>query len=422
MQFVTLPVFFASWSADRVGTWLLLFAIPAYVAIAATGFAAAGGNSALAAMQAGDRQQAAADFHGSWLVTTIATGVLAVLFFIGMAAVVPQMSGLDLVSASEGTATLAWLALYIFAVSQTMIAEIPFRAAGKYPEYFASYNAASLVEVAVIALSVVASDSFATLAMALALSRCAGALLFFRLGKNYAPELFQRSGKPLGESIKPLVKPSLAFMLAPLIFGINLQGFVLVLGLSVGAAALAGFVAPRPAGQRSAIAGCVAAAQQPGEAAIPYLPAHMTMEAFVQFCRIERPARPAGQEVLVGREVQDGDVVEVAKCPWSVLRSRGPVPRNDTLLAGIGKEAAAVTKALECCPDHHFVTRVDHFGPPLGIGRPKRFYMSPERGEAGGFARQEFPAPPFANELLAEQQAQAIGQFGSVAFRTIAGT
>ena len=245
VQFVTLPVFFASWSADRVGTWLLLFAIPAYVAIAATGFAAAGGNSALAAMQAGARQQAAADFHGSWLVTTIATGMLAVLFFISMAAVVPQMSGLDLVSASEGTATLAWLALYIFAVSQTMIAEIPFRAAGKYPEYIASFNAASLVEIAVIALSVVTSDSFATLAMALALSRCAGALLFFRLGKNYAPELFQRSGKPLGESIKPLVKPSLAFMLAPLIFGINLQGFVLVLGLSVGAAALAGFVATR---------------------------------------------------------------------------------------------------------------------------------------------------------------------------------
>ena len=34
-------------------------------------------------------------------------------------------------------------------------------------------------------------------------------------------------------------------MLAPLILGINLQGFVLVLGLSVGAAALAGFVATR---------------------------------------------------------------------------------------------------------------------------------------------------------------------------------
>ncbi|MXO51430.1 hypothetical protein GRI42_08960 [Erythrobacter gaetbuli] len=245
VQFVTLPVFFASWSADRVGTWLLLFAIPAYVAIAATGFAAAGGNSALAAMQAGDKEQAAADFHASWLVTTIATGVLALLFFIGMAAVVPQMSGLDLLSASEGTATLAWLALYIFAVSQTMIAEIPFRAAGKYPEYIASFNAASLVEIVVIALSVVTSDSFATLAMALALSRGAGALLIFRLGKNYAPELFRRSGKPLRESFRPLVKPSLAFMLAPLIFGINLQGFVLVLGLSVGAAALAGFVATR---------------------------------------------------------------------------------------------------------------------------------------------------------------------------------
>ena len=45
VQFATLPIFFASWTVEAVGSWLILFAVPAYLALVGNGFAGAGGTS-----------------------------------------------------------------------------------------------------------------------------------------------------------------------------------------------------------------------------------------------------------------------------------------------------------------------------------------------------------------------------------------
>ena len=246
VQFATLPIFFASWDVEAVGVWLILFAIPAYIALVGNGFAGAGGTAALAAAQDGDMDRARQDFRASWVISTASTAVLAAVFAGSAIFLVPhQVDSGNGLAVSDLTQAAAWLALYIFATSQMAIFDIPYRVAGRYPDHIFLYNAAGLLEIAVIAAAVGFSDSLATLAMALALFRCLSALWIFAAARRAAPQLFSQSGIASRASLKGLWKPSLAFMLMPLVFGLNLQGYLLLVGASFGAVVLAGFAATR---------------------------------------------------------------------------------------------------------------------------------------------------------------------------------
>ena len=246
VQFATLPIFFANWDVEAVGVWLILFAVPAYIALVGNGFAGAGGTAALAAAQKEDMARARQDFRASWTISTASTALLALLFAGGAIFLIPYQvdSGASLVVRDVAQAA-AWLALYIFATSQMAIFDIPYRVAGRYPDHIFLYNAAGLLEIAVIATAVSFSDSLATLAMALALFRCLSALGIYAASRRAAPALFAKGASKTRASLAGLWKPSLAFMLMPLVFGLNLQGYLLLVGASFGAVVLAGFAATR---------------------------------------------------------------------------------------------------------------------------------------------------------------------------------
>lgn len=246
VQFATLPIFFASWTVEAVGSWLILFAVPAYLALVGNGFAGAGGTAALGAASDGDMPRARRDFRAAWTISTVSTALLAVAFAGASVFILPALAGqggaLDL---SDMGQAAAWLALYIFATSQMALFDIPYRVAGRYPDHIFLYNAASLCEIAVIALAVSLSDSFADLAMALALFRCLSALVIYRGSRRAAPQMFEAGHGPIRPSLAQLWRPSLAFMLMPIVFGLNLQGYLLLVGAAFGAAILAAFAATR---------------------------------------------------------------------------------------------------------------------------------------------------------------------------------
>lgn len=244
-QFATLPIFFAFWSSERVGGWMLIFALPAYFALVANGFAAAGGNLALTAAQEGRMGQARRDFRAAWAIASAGTGLLCGLLVL-CAAWLPRELGLP-VDAREWPETLGWLALYVFAAAQMAVLDIPFRVAGRYPDHVLLSAAASLSEIVAIAISVTASESFAQLAMMLALFRVGFLALAGVIARRKAPEMFRRGADraPGKGRLREMWRPSLAFMLLPLIFGLNIQGYTILVGAAYGALALAGFAATR---------------------------------------------------------------------------------------------------------------------------------------------------------------------------------
>lgn len=244
-QFLTLPILFSSWDAERVGAWLLLFAVPAYLGFVSSGFSGAGGSAAVAAHEKGDMEQARAHFTSSWIIASASTLVLAAAFPLALAEAGGAITALRSVPQDVLDQTLFALAIYIVASSQVATLEIPFRAAGRYADHIALNSACILAEIAVIALCVISSDDIATLAMVLAATRCAAAIWIAVLARRAAPGMFQGPTGAWRDSIRTLLMPSLALMLLPLVHGLNLQGYTMVIGISSGAVILAGFVATR---------------------------------------------------------------------------------------------------------------------------------------------------------------------------------
>ena len=246
VQFATLPIFFANWSPERVGTWLIVFAIPVYIALVGNGFCGAGGTSSLAAAQAGDMRAARTNFRAAWTISAMSTAVLALLFagtamFLTPSLIEPRAE----VGIWDIAKAAAWLSLYIFASNQMAVFDIPFRVAGRYPDHIFLFNATSLLEIVVIAAAVTFSQSLAVLAMSLALFRCLAAAYILYAARRAEPRLFKGEHDPVSSRLGELWKPSLAFMMLPLIYGLNLQGYVLVVSAAFGAVVLAGFVATR---------------------------------------------------------------------------------------------------------------------------------------------------------------------------------
>ena len=246
VQFATVPILFANWSVEAIGIWLILFAVPSYVAIVGNALVGAGGTAALAAVQAGDMDRARQDFRVAWGISAASTAALALVFAGCAMFLIPSLlEAGDEVDLWDAAKAAAWLALYVFATSQMGIFDIPYRAVGRYPDHLFLFNAASLVEIVVLAAAVTFSDSLSTLAMSLALYRCVAALWIYLSAREAAPALFQRGASAAQQSVRELWLPSLAFMLMPLVYGVNLQGYLLLVGAVFGAVALAAFSATR---------------------------------------------------------------------------------------------------------------------------------------------------------------------------------
>ncbi len=246
VQLATLPILFASWSAERVGLWMILFAVPSYFAVTGQAFSGAGGTAALAAARDGRWSDARAFFRASWLFGAgLAIATVAIL--VAGSALVPDARARDIgfVDSGELVGSIAWLGLYILALCQAALMLIPLRISGRYPLSNMALNIASLSEIAVLAVCVTMSDSLVLLAAALAGVRLATAAVVTVLAWKFTPRLFAASTQSARIGLTTIVYPSLAFMLLPVVNALNLQGYTLVVGFFIGVEVVAGFVALR---------------------------------------------------------------------------------------------------------------------------------------------------------------------------------
>lgn len=245
-QVASLPILFFFWTPDRVGAWLGLFALPAYLTVVGSSFSGAAGSAALAAVRDERWAEARAHFRASWaLVTLLTLGMVGVALLAADGAVDAMTRDFALPPDIALRPVLWGLGLYVVAVSQMGALNLAFRVVGQYPQHSLIQTATNLLDVVVLAACVSQSSSLAVLAFSLAAMRGVAALVTVIWAWRIAPQMFERDAAPLRPAIDELWRPSLALMIIPVVYAINIQGYSLLVGAYFGTIVLATFVATR---------------------------------------------------------------------------------------------------------------------------------------------------------------------------------
>jgi O-antigen/teichoic acid export membrane protein len=234
---ILLPV----WGVDRFGEWLILIAIPSYLASSDLGFFAAAGNDIVMATARGAHEHACDVFRATARGAAIVFGVLAMLLAL-VCWLLPISTLLNL-TMPESTASLALLLLMMDTLLITFSGLLTggFASAGYQGSGAAAQASLMLAEFAAVVIIVPLTRDPALAAAGMLLARAVGTMIMYRAMRRRAPWL--SFGKPVGqpEVLRRLTKPALAATAFPTGYALNIQGTIVLVGIVLGPAAAAVF-------------------------------------------------------------------------------------------------------------------------------------------------------------------------------------
>lgn len=243
---VSVPVFAGLWGIEDYGVWLVLYTLPAYLALADLGFVGAAATAMAASVARNDELTARHQFRA--LTTLVFWGSLAVLVLGTVVVFGPGEPFLSFAQdAARGHAATVVFALFAFALfalgSRCMLAAL--RASGHYAKGSFVIGATALVEIAFAASIALAGGGLAGAAIGYAAAQGLGLLAMGWLTRRKAPEFTPAIFVFRPAELAPVCRPALAMTLAAIAQALTLQGSVAVLGAAAGLAAVPAFVATR---------------------------------------------------------------------------------------------------------------------------------------------------------------------------------
>lgn len=228
-QLLTVPLFLAFWSKELYGEWLVLSALPAYIALSNMGLMNVAQNNMTMAMAAGDVQKARQSLHTVWgaqLLINILVGLLivALLSFFDIA------DALKLEHITRGAATLAVgvMCFYAMANLQAGVFGGIYRAVGLNARGVFIGNTVRLISVMALAIGLWSGiKNVVVVALILAGTYLAGAVFLFWDAGRLAPELRPGLSAFHWADLKQDLKHGVAFMAYPLGRAFTNQGMLL---------------------------------------------------------------------------------------------------------------------------------------------------------------------------------------------------
>ena len=184
--------------------------------------------------------------RAAWLFATGITGVLCLLYVV--AALVLSETRLIDGSTADGSdiaTALCVMAIYILAIGQFHLLDIAFRVAGRWGEFNWLGALGTAGDAIAVAIALWWFDSFTALAAAMAANRILLASATFGLARRLSNALFSPKGRDMRRGAAGLLRPSIGLMLLPLVSGLNVQGYALLVGFAFSPAILAAFVTTR---------------------------------------------------------------------------------------------------------------------------------------------------------------------------------
>lgn len=241
-QLVQVPLFLHFWGKLAYGQWLVLSAIPTYIALADAGFGTVAGNEMAMRVANGEQREARRVLH------TLTGFVLAITFFslafILLAAfLLPWASWLRIQGASDSQVhwILLWLGIMTLATLHSTIYGAVYRAGYRNARFVFVANTSRLVLFIATAVSLPFVHSMMRLAFILAsINVLTLALIYVDVWRGM-PELRMGIRGFDMEKLRELLRPSLSFMLFPIGNAVYYQGFTIAVNSVLGPVAVVVF-------------------------------------------------------------------------------------------------------------------------------------------------------------------------------------
>ena len=242
VQLLSVPVLTHSWGLAGYGAWVLLYSVPALLAMADLGLTTAGANAMTAAVARGDQPRAARIMMVLRLITVSAG--LALFALAGLAILVLFPRSLDfgaVLPRDQAVLTALALGLYGFLSLINGVTLAAFRAADAFASSGFMFQTIVLVEALAALGLAMAGGNQAEVALAYLAARLVGTVLLSWALRRHAPWLRQASWRIDRGELKALVRPALAALILPGAQAIGIQGSVMAIGAVGGPAAIPAF-------------------------------------------------------------------------------------------------------------------------------------------------------------------------------------
>lgn len=242
IRLAEVPLLLAFWGPQLYGEWLMIAAIPAYLAIGDGGFAGAACRDMAMKSGAGDRLGALAVFQSTWLLL-LTVSIVAGLLAYGFVEVAPlsRWLGFSVMTGHETQLVLLLLVAHVLIGFQGGLLNGGFWVSGRYPTGMVLSAVTQLLEFSGLAIAVILGGGVVQAAGGYLGGKVLGTGLMWIGQRRVSAWLRHGFAHASLSELRCLTAPAFASLAFPLGNALNIQGMRLVVGLTLSPAAVAVF-------------------------------------------------------------------------------------------------------------------------------------------------------------------------------------
>lgn len=241
VRLAEVPLLLAFWGPAHYGEWLMVAAIPAYLAMADGGFTGATQREMTIRMGAGDREGALAAFQSTWVLLLVVSVALIALAWATTLLPFAEWLGLTSMPGKAFSAVVLLLTAHIVLGFQCGLIYGGYSCEGRYARGTILTAVLYLFDFAGLAVAVLLGGGPVGAAAGFLVGRIIGLVIFLVDLPRVAPWVRFGWANASKAQVMRLLRPSLASMAFPLGQALNVQGMRLVVGLVLGPTAVAVF-------------------------------------------------------------------------------------------------------------------------------------------------------------------------------------
>lgn len=246
IRFFEVPLFLTFWGPERYGEWLMVAAIPSYLAMADGGFTSTTQREMTMKMGHGDRNGALNAFQSTWLMLLLLSIILLIISFFAFTSL-PICEWLNLKTMNDETFAYVafFLVMHILLGFQCGLIYGGYSCEGRYARGTNLQSIGYLLEFGGLALTVMLGGGPVAAAGGFLAGRMISVLIFFIDLPRVAPWLHFGWHHATASFMQKILRPSLASMAFPLGTAFNHHGMRLLVGIILGPIAVAVFSSMR---------------------------------------------------------------------------------------------------------------------------------------------------------------------------------